>query len=146
MAAGGDATIRLDALPPLDRPVGRFWQHIGLDVLTDAWDTGRDWLNNVAAMPSLHAAFSLLVVVFFLPSIHQRWLRIVLLAFPVAMAVSVVYLAEHYVVDVLAGWAIVGVAFLVWNRLERSAARTMPDDASATTSRAPILAGSTVNR
>ncbi len=142
MAAGGDPTIRLDALPPLERPVGRFWQHIGLDVLTDAWDTGRNWLNNVAAMPSLHAAFSLLVVVFFLPWVRQRALRIVLLAFPVGVAVSVVYLAEHYVTDVLAGWATVGVAFIVWNRLERRAARVVPDDAGATMSRQPILEGS----
>ena len=142
MAAGGDPTMRLNALPPLERPVGRFWQHIGLDVLTDAWDTGRDWLNNVAAMPSLHAAFSLLVVAFFLPWVRQRSLRVVLLAFPVGMAVSVMYLAEHYLIDVLAGWATVGVAFLVWNRLERRAERAILDEAGAMISRQPILKGS----
>lgn len=130
MAAGGDETIRLDALAPLARPIGRFWQHIGLDVLTDAWDSGREWLNEVAAMPSLHCAFSLLVVVFFLPQVRRWWLRAALLSFPVGMALSAVYLGEHYVVDVLAGWATVGVAFAIWNRIERrsSASITGPGE------------------
>ncbi len=121
MAGGGHGSIRLDAIAPVARPVGHFWQQLGLVVLTDTWDSGRQWLNEVAAMPSLHAAFSLLVVVFFLPRVRRWWLRAALLSFPLAMALSVVYLGEHYVVDVLTGWATVAVAFAIWNRIERRA-------------------------
>jgi len=39
--------------------------------------------------------------------------------YPLAMGVALVYLAEHYVVDVLAGWALVGLSFALWGRVER---------------------------
>jgi membrane-associated phospholipid phosphatase len=123
MAAGGSRTYRLDALDDLARPTGRGWSHIGFDGFVHAWDTGRDWANPVAAMPSLHAAFSLFVVVFFLPRISAQWIRTALLAYPMAMALSLVYLAEHYVIDVLAGWAVVGASFWIWSRIDARRAR-----------------------
>ncbi|MGH9134580.1 MAG: phosphatase PAP2 family protein [Ilumatobacteraceae bacterium] len=119
MAAGGDRQIELDALPPLARPTGRGWTHLGLHGFVHAWEHGRDWANRIAAMPSLHAAYALIVVVFFFPWIRRRWVKALLLLFPVAMAASLVYFAEHYVVDALAGWALVGLAFLAWGRIER---------------------------
>jgi membrane-associated phospholipid phosphatase len=119
MAGGGDRRNRLDALAPVARPTGRGWRHLGLDSFVHAWETGRDWANRVAAMPSLHAAFSLLVVVFFLPWVRAWWWRAVLLAFPLVMGVALVYLGEHYVVDVLAGWVLVGFSFVLWDRIER---------------------------
>ena len=36
----------------------------------------------------------------------------------VLMLTSLVYLAEHWVIDGLVGWAIVGGSFLFWNRFE----------------------------
>lgn len=119
MAAGGDSRIRLDALGPVERIPWRAWRHVGLESFVHAWDTGRDWLNYVAAMPSLHAAFALFVVVFAFPWVRPRVARLAMLGFPVAMAAALVYLGEHYVADVLAGWLLVGVAFWVWNRIER---------------------------
>jgi membrane-associated phospholipid phosphatase len=90
-----------------------------MDSFVHAWETGRDWANRVAAMPSLHAAFSLLVVVFFFPWVRAWWWRAVLLAYPLVMGVALVYLGEHYVVDVLAGWVLVGLAFVLWGWIER---------------------------
>ena len=121
MAAGGSAEIRLDALPPLARPTTRGWGHLGLKGFVHTWDTvkDRDWANKVAAMPSLHCAYALLIVAFFLPWIRPLWLKAAVMLFPLSMAASLVYFAEHYVVDALAGWAIVGVSFLAWNRIER---------------------------
>lgn len=121
MAAGGDRTIRLDALPPLTRTAGRGWRHLGFDSFVNAWEHGRDWVNRVAAMPSLHAGFALIIVLYFFPRIPNRWVRSALLVYPVMMALSLVYLAEHYVIDVLAGWAVVVVSLVLWDRLERSA-------------------------
>jgi len=61
--------------------------------------------NDVAAMPSLHAGTALLVALFGI-----RWLthraRWLLLAYPLTMGTGLVYLGEHYVVDVLAGFAL----------------------------------------
>jgi hypothetical protein len=130
MAAGGDRTIRLDALPPVKRTTTRGWTHLGLDGFVHQWNAGRDWANPVAAMPSLHAAFALFVVVFFFPRIRSRWWRAVLLLHPLAMGLSLVYLAEHYVIDVLAGWALVGFSFWIWARIEGRP--TLPPDVAVT--------------
>ena len=131
MAAGGKnrSGYEFNALPPLRRPAGNGWRHIGLDGFVEAWDTGRDWANEVAAMPSLHSAYALFVVVFFWPWIRPVWVRWALLSYPLIMAVALMYFGEHYLVDALAGWAVVGVSFLIWNRIERQlAARTVDDE------------------
>jgi len=121
MAAGGKnrSGYEFDALPPLRRPTGNGWRHIGLDGFVEAWDVGRDWANEVAAMPSLHSAYALFVVVFFWPRIHPIWVRWVLLSYPITMAIALMYFGEHYLADALGGWAIVGLSFLLWNRIER---------------------------
>jgi membrane-associated phospholipid phosphatase len=127
MAAGGpnDAGLDLDALPPLSRPTAEGWSHVGLDAFVIAWEHGRDWANQVAAVPSLHAAFALFVVAFFWPGVRDRRWRAVMALYPLTMAVTLVYFAEHYVVDVLAGWAVVGASFALWNRVEGTAVPTV---------------------
>ena len=89
-------------------------------------------------MPSLHSAFALFVVVFFWRWVTDwRW-RSLMLLYPLSMAVALAYFAEHYFIDAIAGWAIVGASFFAWNRIERSwdarrAAKAEPteDDAAA---------------
>ncbi|WP_182524453.1 phosphatase PAP2 family protein [Nocardioides dongkuii] len=74
--------------------------------------------NKVAAMPSLHAGFAFLVAFYAVQRLRHpaRWL---LLAYPLAMSLALVYFAEHYVVDAIAG-ALVALAVLVgcslWER------------------------------
>ena len=119
MAAGGDRQIRLDALPPLERSAGRGWTHLGFDGFVHVWIDGRDWSNPIAAMPSLHAGFSLFVVVFFWPMVRHRSLRVAMATYPIVMGWALVYLAEHYVIDVLAGWAVVVFSFWMWAGIER---------------------------
>ena len=120
MAAGGTNRVGLDlaALPPLSRHTGVGWRYVGLGSFVEAWDTGRDWANQVAAMPSLHSAFALFVVMFFWPWVHNPWARAAMLAYPLAMAVALAYFAEHYIVDAVAGWLLVGTVFWLWNRIE----------------------------
>jgi hypothetical protein len=114
MAAGGRnrSGYEFDALPPLRRPTGNGWRHIGLDGFVEAWDT----------------AYALFVVVFFWPRIHPIWVRWVLLLYPLTMAVALMYFGEHYLADAIAGWAVVGVSFLLWNRIERRLAARKADD------------------
>ena len=82
--------------------------------------------NPVAAMPSLHMAVSVAVL---LIAFRVTWLLgILALAYNVAMAFSLVYLGEHYVVDILAGILLtvtVYVALSLWFRLrERGLGRS----------------------
>jgi membrane-associated phospholipid phosphatase len=97
----------------------RGWAELGLHGAFNALNAGQHVSNPVAAMPSLHTAWALLVVAFFLPRVARRWWP-VLLAYPLAMAFTLVYTGEHYLVDVVAGWASVGVAFRVVGLLERA--------------------------
>ena len=45
------------------------------------------------------------MVVALWPLARSRWLRVPLVLFPLAMAFTLVYGGEHYVIDILAGWA-----------------------------------------
>lgn len=63
--------------------------------------------NPVAAMPSLHAAYSMYVAVSVIYA--WGWKKKWILLYPFAVAFAVVFLGHHYVVDVLAGWGMVGI-------------------------------------
>jgi membrane-associated phospholipid phosphatase len=129
MAAGGSRQYPLDALPPLARPLGRGWRHLGLEGFILHWETGRDWANPIAAMPSLHSAWAMCVVAFFWPMVRRRSLRWLMALHPILMGISLVYLAEHYVTDVLAGWLTVWLSFALWRRIERRMQRSSPGGA-----------------
>jgi hypothetical protein len=75
------------------------------------YERGSEYANPVAAVPSLHAAYTLLITLFLWRS-APRWARPLLAMYPLAMAFALVYTAEHYVVDILLGWAYTLVA--VW--------------------------------
>ena len=73
--------------------------------------------NAVAAVPSLHAAYALLTLLF-----AWSWRRRVghaFLVYPVAMWFTIVYLGDHYVVDVLAGVLVALVGWTLSGRLLR---------------------------
>jgi membrane-associated phospholipid phosphatase len=114
-------------LPPLTRSAGRGFTAMGLHAAALSWKNALDWGNAVAAMPSLHASFALITPAFFLPWIKRRWLKAIVLIFPVLMLTSLVYLAEHWVIDGLVGWAIVGGSFWFWNRFEDRQRRARAD-------------------
>jgi len=77
-----------------------------------------DQSNPVAAMPSLHTAYAMMAVAFFLPMVRKRWWP-VLLAYPLAMTFTLVYTGEHYVTDVLVGWIYVALTFVLVGLGER---------------------------
>jgi len=80
----------------------------------------QQFVNRVAAVPSLHAATILLISLFFWPyTTRWRWLLIV---YPLAMGFALVYLGEHYAFDVLLGWLYAVVVYVggswLWNQWE----------------------------
>lgn len=86
-------------IAPLQRITARAWSHMGIKSVSKVFDRGTAITNPYAAMPSLHAACALLVVLFFFPYM-PKWLRIISLALPVSMATCLVYFGEHYVADI----------------------------------------------
>lgn len=75
------------------------------------WEHGAHYANDVAAVPSLHAAYALLITLVLWP-LAPLWGRVLLAVYPLAMAFALVYTAEHYVSDVLLGWLYAVVVFL----------------------------------
>jgi membrane-associated phospholipid phosphatase len=79
-----------------------------------AGDSGTVGTNPYAAMPSLHMALTTLVV---LGLWRYRRLRLPALLYAAAMAFTLVYTGEHYVVDELAGAVTAAVAWIAAGRL-----------------------------
>jgi len=132
----GDPKWHIDLFHELHRNAGRGFYHIGFESFQDGYKLALSNGNGVAAMPSLHASFALVVPAFFLPWIKPKWLKAVVLLFPVVMLTSLVYLAEHWVIDGLVGWGITGLTFWFWNRMEQ---RTRSIRATRAVSALPLL-------
>lgn len=88
---------------PVHRLIGPIGGHVPVISADALWEKGARYGNPVAAMPSLHAAFTFLIALFLVTRMRSWW-RHVLWLYPVAMAFALVYSGEHYLVDVLAGW------------------------------------------
>ncbi|WP_273732990.1 phosphatase PAP2 family protein [Mycolicibacterium septicum] len=106
----------------IERIVTRGWGKLNLHTATALIDQGQASVNLVAAIPSLHAGLTAAVAVFLWSRVNRGW-RPVLVAYPLIMAFTLVYTAEHYVVDILLGWALAGVVLFALNRYEARQAR-----------------------
>jgi hypothetical protein len=84
--------------------------------------------NPFAAFPSLHAGFPLVIGLFFLLRCGRtRRLGWVAVGFAVAIGFDVVYLGEHWVIDVVGGYALAGgVAWLFTSSVVRAALGALP--------------------
>jgi hypothetical protein len=120
------------AAPWVERISTRGWDKLGVPQAKALIDEGQAGSNEVAAVPSLHAAISLLITVFFWPRLRKRW-RPLLVGYALVMAFSLVYSAEHYVFDILLGWLLTGLVsygFFRWDN-RRRAGRDDGDDQAA---------------
>lgn len=99
----------------LARLTGRGWSDLGLGsfqlVLAKVG-------NPVAAMPSLHAGLAALIAFYAIARLTTPW-RWIAVAYPLAMGFSLVYYAEHYVIDVLAGWSLAAMVMIACRMYER---------------------------
>jgi membrane-associated phospholipid phosphatase len=80
--------------------------------------------NDVAAMPSLHTALTMAIAL--MAWRINRLLGLVGFAYVIAMGFSLMYLGEHYFVDVAAGAVTASVAMLIGSRLSVRKARLVP--------------------
>lgn len=101
----------------VERIVGRGWGKLNLHSATALLDQGQASVNLVAAIPSLHAGMTAAVAAFLWHRVNRKW-RPLLVVYPLVMAFTLVYTAEHYVVDILLGWAFAAVAILAINRYD----------------------------
>ena len=108
----------------IERIVARGWGKLNLHSASSLIDQGQASVNLVAAIPSLHAGLSMAIAVFLWTRVGMWW-RPLLVAYPLIMGFTLVYTAEHYVVDLLLGWALAAVVMTaLWVFDRRQAARS----------------------
>jgi hypothetical protein len=144
-------------IAPITRIIPVVWNHVGIHGAA-ALFTGNDQFdNNIAAMPSLHAAYPMLLLLFFWQRARPA-VRAILVGYVLAMAFTLVYTGEHFVLDEIVGWSYAIVTFVVggrvfdrwtdWRRTKRERRRVSAESTSAAATRpvAPeaIEAGSAV--
>ncbi len=110
-------------IPPVDRVIPQIWGQLGVAARFGVVGTGYEYANDVAAVPSLHAAFSLLICLELWSSARRWWLRALLVAYPLVMGFGLVWGGEHYVADLLLGWIYAVAAYFgvrwAWTRWHR---------------------------
>jgi hypothetical protein len=116
----------------------QMFSHTGTKAITSAIEN--NWVDKVAAVPSLHAAFPFTMMLLFW---HRGWKwRVGFGAYAFAMGLTLVYTGEHYVADVLLGYIYAGVTFalvsLYWRR--KAARQAMAAAPERTGTRAPVPA------
>jgi hypothetical protein len=113
----------------VDRPSGQAYKTF----LPDQWqnyDTFKLWTkaspNPVAALPSLHAAFPWLVMLVAISTF--RWWGLLLVPYNLGLWFAVVYLSQHWVVDIIGGilWATAIWALFMWVFVWRHRSRLVP--------------------
>jgi len=136
LALAGLATyIAFPAAPPwmaadvgmldsVQRTTAEGWEVIGGGT-AGLFAKGQGAGNLVAAVPSLHSAFTALVALFLWPRVPP-WLRPLIALYPLAMGVTLMATGEHYLFDVLLGWMYAGAVMAGWAWWERRCARTIP--------------------
>ncbi|HKJ36575.1 MAG TPA: phosphatase PAP2 family protein [Solirubrobacterales bacterium] len=111
------------------RVVGAVWSEVGVGTAAAIWEKGSTFANEVAAIPSLHTAYPVMILLFFWPTGSAR-VRALCLTYALAMSLTLVYTAEHYVIDVILGWVWALGAYWAVGQISsrwRSRARAGPD-------------------
>ena len=124
-------------LPHTVRIIPVVLDHLHLHSGAAVFTGGDKFDNNVAAMPSIHAAYPMLICLFFWKG-ARRGTRVILLAYPLCMAFTLVYTGEHFVTDIVVGWLYAAATFFVGSKLldRRDARRAQR--ASVTMEREPV--------
>jgi hypothetical protein len=67
--------------------------------------------NDFAAMPSMHVTWSTWVALALWPLARRRWLRALLVAYPVSILLCVTVTANHWLLDAVGAWLVLALAY-----------------------------------
>jgi hypothetical protein len=121
----------------IERIVGRGWGKLNLHTASALLDQGQASVNLVAAVPSLHAGMTLAISVFLWNRVGRGW-RPVLAAYVIVMAFTLVYTAEHFVIDILLGWVLAAVVMFAMEWFTSRRARPPKQEAEISPSSAAV--------
>lgn len=110
---------REGVVEPVERLSSAGWAVLGLPEAGAVLARSQEQVNLVAAVPSLHTAFAVLVCLVLWPAVRTAAARALLALYPTGMAVVLVWSGEHYVVDTLLGALYAGAVVLLLDRRRR---------------------------
>ena len=88
-----------------------------LQVVGGLWNFSSGPVNDVsnqyAAMPSLHTSWAAWCALVLIPIIRPWWGKVLVALYPLVTIFCIIVTANHYIADVLAGLALLGVSYLL---------------------------------
>ncbi|HEX5614232.1 MAG TPA: phosphatase PAP2 family protein, partial [Acidimicrobiia bacterium] len=94
--------------------------------------------NQYAAMPSVHCAWALWCALVFVPRVRPPALKVLAALYPALTVVVIVVTGNHYWLDAVGGFLVLGVGYTIAHLLTR-AGRAQPDPADAAPTNEPSL-------
>jgi hypothetical protein len=79
--------------------------------------------NLFAAMPSLHVGWSTWSALAVWPLLRHRWAKVLWALYPVTIFFCIVVTANHWILDAVGGWVVLGLGYLSALAVERVLAR-----------------------
>ena len=92
----------------------------------------RTYGNLFAAMPSLHVGWSTWSTLAVWPLLRRTWAKVLWALYPVSIFFCIVVTANHWILDAVGGWVVLGLGYLCAVGLGRVLARRRVDAAAAT--------------
>ncbi|AYY13115.1 phosphatase PAP2 family protein [Actinobacteria bacterium YIM 96077] len=89
--------------------------------------------NQFAAMPSMHAGWSLWCGIMLILFAHARWVKTLGAIYPLATLIVITATANHFVLDAIGGWLTLAAGFALQWAIYRRPAHTFPQHAISTT-------------
>ncbi|MFM9377109.1 phosphatase PAP2 family protein [Gordonia sp. VNK21] len=114
----GPVDPKNDGNPYVERISGRGWAVVGIEQADHLLKKGQGRSNLVAAVPSLHAALTMLLALFMWPRVKALG-KFLFMGYAWVMAFTLVYTAEHYVFDILLGWGLAAAVIAVYQLIDK---------------------------
>jgi membrane-associated phospholipid phosphatase len=108
-------------IEPITRVSSAVWAAFGIHDFPSIYNKISP--NPVAAMPSLHAAYSMLFALFITTLFKNRW-RWLAWIYPLLIWVGTIYQGEHYAIDAVVGIVYALIAFVASSYLIRGFRRS----------------------
>jgi hypothetical protein len=81
--------------------------------------------NQFAAMPSVHCAWALWCACALVPRLKHVWGKVLAALYPVATVTAIVLTANHYLLDAVGGFAVLGIGYILARAGTRAGRRAL---------------------
>jgi hypothetical protein len=104
-----------------------------LDKYPTFWSFKRGAINKIsnqyAAMPSVHCAWALWCTCALVPRVKHVWAKVLAILYPVGTVTAIVLTANHYFLDAVGGFVVLGIGYAIARAFTRAGRREPSPDA-----------------